>query len=210
MAKRKKRSRASYNKEWYERYRTALKYYNIDAKVLTKPTKISVLRLKRQWKGLNKQMKRKGYVDLPSVYEASKYIKELEARPAQTAIPQKQLANEPMTYEQYEQKAMDAIDELKDAVKRMGSNAGQYFRGKHLDRIAEYKNQAIHLLDYARSKTDPVELAKELARNDFIGRALEYEILDSESGNIGEFYDFVTNELYDMINSAITSSLENI
>ena len=208
--KRKKRSQSSVNKEWYNRYRTALKYYNIKVKALKKPTKRSVQKLKTQWQGLNKQMKKAGYIDLPTVYQASAYIKQQEARPQNIEIPQSQQAEEPFTYEQAERKADDSIQDLIDAVKRMGANAGMYFKSKSLDRIAESKNQAIRLLEYAKNKTDSIELAEVLAENDFIGRALEYEILDSESGNIGEFYDFLTNELYDMINSAIQTSLERI
>ena len=208
--KRKKRSQASINKEWYDRYLTALKYYNIKVKALKKPTKKSVQRLKSQWQGINKRMKKAGYIDLPSVYQASAYIKKQEARPKNIEIPQAQQAEEPLSYSQLEQKADDAIQDLINTIKRMASNAGMYFKRRALDNIAESKSQAIKLLEYAKTKTDPIELAKALAENEFIERALEYEILDSESDNIGEFYDFITNELYDMINSAIQISLERV
>lgn len=208
MAKRKKRSELSYNKEWYERYRLALKYYNIDVKILKRPTKKSVHRLRTQWKGLTKQMKKAGYIDLPTVYQASKFIKESEARPNITSIPSEQLASEPLQYEAVKQNAEATIDDLINTVKRMGSNAGFYFKNRALDRIASSKMEAVRLLEFAKQKTDPVELAKVLAENEFITRAIEYEILDSD--NVAEFYDYVTNELYDVISSAIQTSLERI
>ncbi len=208
---RKKRSKASIAKQWYETYRKALEYYNIKVKVLKRPTQKSVQRLKTQWQGITKQLRKKGYIDLPNVYQASKYVREQETRP-----PQEEL--EPLNYEERgEQEEMkqffdSRIDEIKDIINRMGSNFDELksVSQRSSIQLSESKRYIIQLIDYAINKTSSEEVAEVLYNSALMDRAQSYELLESggedAQQNIANFFTFI----YDELPSAIASITQHI
>jgi len=211
MAKRKKRSKLSIAKQWYETYRKALEYYDIKVPVLKKPTTRSVHKLKTQWQGINKQLRKKGYIDLPNVYQASKYIREQESRPTDEEL-------EPLNYggrgEQEEMKQYfdGRIDEIKATINRMASNLSTVssVSYKTTRSLETAKHDIIQQIDFAVAKTSPQEVADALYGSPLMARAEAYEYLESQGedarAEISNFFTFI----YDELPSAIASITEHI
>lgn len=71
MAK-KKVTLAQKNKDTYDMYVKAFKYFGEEVKELKKPTPKSVKRIKKEWKELRKNLQAEGYADIPNVNQIAK------------------------------------------------------------------------------------------------------------------------------------------
>ena len=157
MAKRRRKTQTQKNLSTYNRYKLALSYYNIEVKELKRPTVKSIDKVKQLWKQNNKKLKKQGFIDLPTVYEASSFVCEISA-PSN---------NQNVTRETYHDVIIDndtiadikdtniqtELDELIDAVmdirgKRLDINVSKYDE-KHLREVRDKLNRQ---LNYGRQK----------------------------------------------------------
>lgn len=154
----RKRSQSSKNIEWYTRYKNALKYLGVDIKELKHPTAKHVASARSQWRSIKKEMYKKGWVDLPSVYEASRMVAEqprVETSYSdylETYLPQLIAHIQSKDYEEIQryQSGRNAVASLNDA-----------------------KNDLIDKLTWARAKIqDDEALAKAISKSPFVERAL--------------------------------------
>lgn len=76
-----KKSKATLNKETYERYRLALSFYGINLKPLKQPTAKSVTTAKSIWTKNNRNLKAVGYTDLPTPSQAAQYMRDSMSKP---------------------------------------------------------------------------------------------------------------------------------
>lgn len=110
----KRKHTAQYYKTWYDKYSKALSFYDIKTKDLKKPTAKSLARVKAQWKGIKKEKKKVGWVNLPTVHEASKFVE--NHPPIQETY--QSIPNEGEHLLNYIEEIIDTINQIEPMVSR--------------------------------------------------------------------------------------------
>lgn len=194
----RKQSKSSYNLEWYNRYRNALKYFGIDIKELKHPTSKHVSQARSQWQGTRTQMKRKGWVDLPSVYQASAMV---------TSAPQIDT--------QYTDYLTSYLPQLIQQIESKDySEIQRYESGKRaVNELDSFKNHMVDILTWGRAKVNNDKiLAQAISSSPFVERALNtieyYTRTNHQMDAIAYVDDVVTPVLEQAINDALASVID--
>lgn len=135
----------------YNRIATGLKYFGVEIATKTRTTAKKLKELQKTYRKLRKELRDQGNVDLPTIAQAYKYIKEQEAQPAPEPT------REPLEYtdeildettfeypiiEEFSQVIADAIEEVQDRYH--GERLEENFVGG-LTEISEKFNKALEL-----------------------------------------------------------------
>lgn len=107
----------------YNRIAIGLKYFGIEVATKTRTTAKKLKELQKSYRKIRQELREQGNIDLPTIAQAYKYIKEQEAQPAPTPT------REPLEYtdeildettfeypiiEEFSQVIADAIEEVQD------------------------------------------------------------------------------------------------
>lgn len=175
MAKRRKKTQTQKNIATYNRYKLALSYYDIEVKELKRPTVKSIDKVKQLWKQNNKKLKKQGFIDLPSVYEASSFVREISTPTKKQNVSRETsydivIDNETIADIEDTNISME-LDSLIDSVMAL--------RGKRLDvevsrydekKLREARNKLNAQLNYGRQKLGDYVFLKTLKETEVYTR----------------------------------------
>lgn len=175
MVKRRKKTQTQKNIATYNRYKLALSYYDIEVKELKRPTVKSIDKVKQLWKQNNKKLKKQGFIDLPSVYEASSFVREISTPTKKQNVSRETsydivIDNETIADIEDTNISME-LDSLIDSVMAL--------RGKRLDvevsrydekKLREAKNKLNAQLNYGRQKLGDYVFLKTLKETEVYTR----------------------------------------
>lgn len=175
MAKRKRKTQTQKNISTYNRYKLALSYYGIDIKELKRPTIKSIDKVKQIWRQNNKKLKKQGFIDLPTVYEASSFVKEISTPTKKQNVSRETsydivIDNETIANIE-DTNITTELDSLIDSVMNI--------RGKRLDinvsksdenKLREVRNKLEAQLNYGRQKLGDYEFLKTLKESNVYTR----------------------------------------
>lgn len=175
MAKRRRKTKTQKNLSTYNRYKLALSYYNIEVKELKRPTVKSIDKVKQLWKQNNKKLKKQGFIELPTVYEASSFVREINAPSKKQNVSREtsydiEIDNETIALQQ-DTNIQIELDGLIDYIME--------FRGQRLDLIIHQSdirkhNEALQKLlaqfNYGRNKLGDYKFLEVLKGSEMFGR----------------------------------------
>lgn len=189
----RKTSQSVKNKTWYNRYRNALRYFGIDIKQIKNPTAKHVSQAKAQWQGTRKEMQRKGWVDLPTVYQASKMVEEKPK--IENTYSDYITTYIPQLVSQIESKDYHEIQKYESGRRAVGE-------------LDNYKQNILDILAWGRAKVgNDQALAKAISSSPFVERAMntiEYYTRSSQGTDAVTYIeDTVTPILEQAIEDAI-------
>lgn len=178
MAKRKRKTQTQKNIATYNRYKLALSYYGIDIKELKRPTIKSIDKVKQIWKQNRNKLKKQGFIDLPTVYEASSFVKEI------STPTNKQNVSRGTSYDiiidnetianiediNITTELQDLIDEIIDVKGERLDVKPSKSQQKHL---SEARNKILNQLNYGRQKLGDYEFLKALKESEMYGHYIQ-------------------------------------
>lgn len=175
MAKRKRKTQTQKNLSTYNRYKLALSYYGIDIKELKRPTIKSIDKVKQIWRQNNKKLKKQGFIELPTVYEASAFVKEISTPTKKKNVSREtsydiKIDNDTIALQQ-DTNIQIELDGLIDYI--------MSFRGQRLDLIIhksdirrhdEALKKLLAQFDYGRQKLGDYKFLEVLKGSEMFGR----------------------------------------
>lgn len=174
MAKRKRKTQTQKNITTYNRYKLALTYYGIDIKELKRPTIKSINKVKQIWRQNNKKLKKAGFIDLPTVYEASSFVKEISTPTKKQSVSRETLYNINIDNEtiadiedtNISTELQDLIDEIIDVK---GERLDVKPTKSQQNNLSEARDKMLNQLNYGRQKLGDYEFLKALKESEMYG-----------------------------------------